>query len=137
MPASATTATATGTFEVSAMEEDTYQQLEGVAKLTHARGKQRLSGDLTGEGTVEWLMCYRVDGLARYVGLQRVVGSLRDRSGSFVIEARGNFDGAASKGTWSVIPGSGSGALAGLRGEGSFEAPGGPKASFALDYSLD
>jgi hypothetical protein len=86
MPASATTATATGTFEVSAMEEDTYQQLEGVAKLTHARGKQRLSGDLTGEGTVEWLMCYRVDGLAHYVGLQtgrrlssRSVRILRDR----------------------------------------------------------
>jgi hypothetical protein len=53
MPASATTATAMGTFEVSSMEEDTYQQLDGAEKLTRARGTQRFSGDLTGDGSVE------------------------------------------------------------------------------------
>ena len=39
--ATMTAQTASGTFRVSSMEEDTYQALEGGGKLTRARGKKR------------------------------------------------------------------------------------------------
>ena len=129
-------ANATGKFEITSMGEDTYQELEGDAKLTRANGAQRFSGDIEGEGSVEWLMCYSADGGATYVGLQRIVGSIGDRSGSFVIQAAGGFDGARSKGTWNVIEGSGTADLAYITGEGGFEAPGGPTASYHLEYRL-
>jgi hypothetical protein len=129
-------ATATGTFQVTSMGEDTYHELEGHARLTRANGTQRFTGDVEGESSVEWLMCYLPDGTARFVGHQRVTGSIGGRTGSFVIEAIGNHDGKQSKGTWRVIEGSGTGELSGLRGEGAFQAPGGPEASFNLDYSL-
>jgi hypothetical protein len=38
------------------------------------------------------------------------------------------------KGEWFVIPGSGSGELSGLRGEGGFTAELGQHASISLDY---
>jgi hypothetical protein len=38
------------------------------------------------------------------------------------------------KGDWFVVPGSGTGELAGLRGEGGFEAALGEHASITLDY---
>ncbi len=128
--------TATGNFEITSMGEDTYQELQGDAKLTRANGTQRFTGDIEGEGSVEWLMCYLPGGGARFLGLQRIAGSIGGREGSCVIEAVGNFDGRKSRGTWTVIEGSGTGELAGLRGEGSFQAASGPVASYSLEYEL-
>lgn len=128
---------ATGVFEVSSWKEDTYRELDTGGKLTRASVSASLTGDLTGHATVEWLMCYQKSGSARYVGLQRVEGSLGGRQGTFVIETVGDFDGGLATGTWTVLPGSGTGALAGLRGSGSFQAPHGSKASFTLDYGID
>ncbi len=130
-------ASASGTFQITSMGEDTYQELDGGGKLTRANGGQQFSGDIVGEGSVEWLMCYSAEGGARYVGLQRVSGSIGDREGSFVIEAAGNFDGKQSTGSWTIIPASGSGDFTGITGSGSFEAPGGPKATYQLEYRLD
>jgi len=53
-----------------------------------------------------------------------------------VMETVGSFDGTVARGSWSVIPGSGSEALAGITGEGRFEAPHGPKASYSIDLAL-
>ena len=97
---------------------------------------QKFTGDVDGDGAAEWLMCYRDDGTAHFVGLQRVDGSIDDRSGSFVLETIGEFDGKVAKWTAAVVPGTGSGELAGLRGDGRFEAPMGSTASFELEYEI-
>jgi hypothetical protein len=81
-------------------------------------------------------MCYLPGGGARFLGLQRIAGSIGGHRGGCVIEAVGNFDGRQSKGTWTVIEGSGTGELSGLRGEGSFQAASGPQASYRLEYEL-
>ena len=127
---------ATGTFEVKSFNEDAYEERDGGAKLTHAWGDQAFSGDIEGDGEVHWLMSYGTDKKAHFVGIQRIKGTIGGKSGSFIIEARGDFDGAASRGTWSVIPGSGLGDLAKISGKGSFEAPGGPNATYELEYEL-
>lgn len=136
MAANTNTTRATGTFLVTSMEEDTYKELDGGRKLTRARGDQQFSGDIQGEGHVEWLMCYRGDGTARFVGHQFMTCSIDGRKGTFVIEAKGDFDGATSKGEWWIVSGSGTGGLDGIRGDGGFEAASGPKVSFTLEYRL-
>lgn len=127
---------ATGTFDVVSMNEDVYQVADGEPKLTHASGDQKFTGDIIGEGSVHWLMCFVPAGGARFVGLQRVAGSLGGGTGSFVMESVGNHDGKSSKGSWTVIEGSGTGALTEIRGRGSFDAPGGRTVSYRLDYEL-
>jgi len=92
-----TMATAKGQFELASWNEDTYQELDGGAKLTRASVTQDFSGDVTGGGTVEWLMCYRPDGTARFVGLQRVEGTVGGMEGSFVAESVGNFEDVAGR----------------------------------------
>jgi uncharacterized protein DUF3224 len=129
-------ANATGTFEITSWDEDTYHEVEGEVTLTRASGAQRFTGDIEGEGSVQWLMCYSADGAARFVGMQRIEGSIGERTGSFVVEAAGDHDGRQSKGAWTVIAGSGAGGLSGISGEGTFEAPGGPEASFSLQYEF-
>jgi hypothetical protein len=129
--------TITGTFELASWDEQTVQELEGERKLTRAVVTQTFTGDLQGAGAVEWLMCYSEDGTARFVGMQRVEGAVDDRSGSVVLETTGEFDGSTAMGTWVVIPGSATGGLAGISGEGRFEAPHGPTATYTMDVEFD
>jgi hypothetical protein len=126
----------TGQFDVTSWDEDTYTQLDGDRKLTRASVGQKFRGDLTGDGTVEWLMSYNDDGTARFVGLQHIESSLDGRKGSVVIETIGDFDGKKAKGEWRVVEGSAVGGLAGMTGTGSFEAPLGGKPTYRLEASF-
>ena len=131
------TKTANGTFEVTDWDEKPFAQIGNGGKLTKATVKGKLAGDITGDVHTEWLMCYASENDATYVGFQKVDGTIDGKSGTFVIENDGIFDGKKARGNWSVMPGTGTGQLAGLSGEGTFDSPKGTKASFSLDYDLD
>ena len=126
---------ATAKFKIQSWDEQPVH--EDGAKLTRASVEQAFSGDIEGEGSVEWLMCYREDKTADFVGLQRVAGQVGDRSGSVVLQTVGTFDGNEARGEWTVVPGSGSGDLQGLRGKGGFNAPHGSEAAVTLDYDYE
>ena len=129
--------TLTGGFELASWDEQTTQELEGERKLTRALVTQTFTGDLEGEGSVEWLMCYAEDGTARFVGMQLVRGVIDGRKGSVVLETIGDFDGTIASGTWTMLPGSATGDLVGITGRGRFEAPHGPNATYTLEIDLD
>ena len=116
-------AKAAGSFELASWDEETYEDLDDGGKLTRASVTQNFSGDIEGDGAVQWLMAYRPDGTAHFVGFQRVRGAIGERKGSFVLETIGDFDGKLA--TWSatVVPGTASGDLEGLTGTGDFGAP--------------
>ena len=118
-------------FEVQSWDEDTYEELGGEAKLTRASVGQGFTGDLEGDGSVVWLMCYREDKTADFVG------RLGGRSGSFVMHTQGSFDGTEAKGSLAVVERSGTEELAGITGTGAFAAPLGSTASVKLDYDIE
>jgi len=62
------------------------------------------------------------------------MGSIAGRKGSFLLQDAGTLEGNTVSGQWFVIPGSGTGELGGLRGEGSFTAALGEGADLTLDY---
>ncbi|MFL5713146.1 MAG: DUF3224 domain-containing protein [Chloroflexota bacterium] len=128
--------TATGTFEVQPGAETPIEETGDGLRVTHATGTQRFSGDIEGEGSIDWLMCYLPTKSARFVGLQRITGTIGGRRGSVILEATGHHDGTGSSSTWSVIEGTGTGELTGIRGTGGFEAKGGATVSYRLDYEL-
>src|SRR2546426_964028 len=111
---------AKGTFDVKTWDEKPYDEMEGGPKLTRASVTQSHSGDIEGEGTLEYLMVYRDDSSASFIALERIVGKVGSRPGSFVLQGTGAFEGGIAKGEWLVVPGSGTGDLRGLRGEGGF-----------------
>jgi Protein of unknown function (DUF3224) len=128
---------ATGTFELASWNEEPYAEIDGGGKLSRATVKQVFSGDIEGDGSVEWLMCYREDQTADFVGLVRVAGQVGGRSGDFVLRSVGTYDGELAKGEWSVVPGSGTRDLRGLRGTGGFSAPHGSRAETTLEYDFE
>lgn len=126
-----------GEFTLSSWDEKTYAEREGDRKLTRATVTQDLAGDIVGKGQVEWLMSYGEDGTAHFVGLQQFEGVIDGREGSVVLETIGGFDGKEATWDATVLEGSGTGEWAGMRGEGHFRAPHGPKATFELDCTFD
>lgn len=130
------TRSAHGTFEIEDWDEKTYQQLDGGGKLTEAKVTQKFTGDIQGEGSVIWLMAYTDPKTATFVGMQRVVGAIGGKNGSFLLETTGEFDGATARGDWSIVENSGTDQLAGISGEGTFEAPHGSTAEYDIDYEL-
>lgn len=53
------------------------------------------TGDIAGEGRVEYLMMYRSTGSATFVGLERVIGQVAGKAGSFVLQRTGVFEDGA------------------------------------------
>lgn len=127
---------ATSTFQVTNWEEKPYDEMDGGPRLTRARVSKVFQGELEGDGSVVYLMTHRTDGTATFVGIERVTGRLHGKTGSFVLEHNGTFEGGVAKAVCRVIPGSGTGDLAGLRGEGTF-ATDDKRAPFDLEYELD
>ena len=66
--------------------------------------------------------------------MERVDGTLAGRRGSFVLQDEATRGGDIVSGRWWVIPGSATGELEGLRGEGGFEAESGYGATWTLEY---
>jgi Protein of unknown function (DUF3224) len=128
---------AAGVFTVTGGSEQTVRDVPGEVKLTRVSGTQRFDGGIVAKGSVEWVFLYSLDGSARFVGFQRIEGSIDGRSGSLVLESTGVHSGGRSKGRWRVVAGSGTQALAGITGVGTFEAPGGAQVTYELDYSFD
>ncbi|HSL32470.1 MAG TPA: DUF3224 domain-containing protein [Candidatus Limnocylindrales bacterium] len=127
-----------GTFEVLSGDDEPWQGGgDGEPRLTRVTGKQRFGGDIEGDGSVAWLMCYLPAGGARFVGLQRIEGRFHDRRGGLVLESVGDHDGRASKGEWRVVQGAGTGDLQGVAGHGRFDAPGGRTVEYELELVFE
>jgi hypothetical protein len=128
--------TASARFAIKSWDEKPYSEGENLPKLTRASVTKTYTGDIVGEGQVEYLMMYRGDGSAAFVGLERVVGRIAERNGSFVLQRTGVFEGGQAKESYSVIPGSGSGELQGLGGDGTTALGHGTDYPFTLHYEL-
>ena len=128
--------TANARFAIKAWDEKPYREGADQPKLTKATVTKAYSGDIDGEGHVEYLMVYRGDGTATYVGIEQINGSLGGKTGSFVLERTGVFEDGQAKESYSVIPGSGTGALKGLLGEGTSSVGHGMEHPFVLSYEL-
>ena len=123
-------------FAIKNWDEKPYGEGQDLPKLTRASVTKSFTGDIEGEGLVEYLMMYRDDGSATFVGLERVVGRIGGKSGSFVLQRIGVFESGQAKESYSVIPGSATGDLRGLRGDGTSAVGHGTEHRFTLDYEL-
>jgi hypothetical protein len=124
--------TATGTFQVvMTAQEDTHEPTIG--RMTLAKTFQ---GDV--EGTSQGYMLAagtEVKGSAGYVALERVTGTLAGRQGSFALQHSGTMDRGTPSLSITVVPDSGTGALAGLTGRMTLDLAGG-KHAYTLEYTL-
>jgi hypothetical protein len=114
-------------------EAKPYDQTVGPA-LMEIHLNETFTGDIDGESPVRALQVLRDDHSASLVSVQRFRGKLAGRQGTFVLQGQEIVENDKIKATWFVVPGSGTGDLSGLRGEGGFEGDFGKGSDGALDY---
>jgi hypothetical protein len=128
---------ANATFEVKSWDEKPFNEIEGAPKLAHVTVTHEYRGDIEGESTLVYLMAWPTETIASFVGLERVTGRIGDRSGTFVLQHTGTLKDGIADAKWSVVPGSGTGDLRGLRGEGGFVSGHVQPHPFSLDYEFE
>jgi len=110
---------------------------EATPKLTRASCKQAYRGDVEGESTLEYVMVLAPDGSADFVGVERVVGRLLGKRGSFALRHVGRFADGVARMSIEIVRGSGTAELAGLSGAGEFESPHATEYALTLQCSFD
>ena len=128
-------ARAAGTFDVKLTQQSTDAEDSGTTLGRYALEKQ-FRGDLDATSKGEMLSAgTQTKGSAGYVAQERVTGTLAGRSGSFVLQHTGVMNRGAPGLTITVVPDSGTGALAGITGTMNIIIEAG-KHSYELDYDL-
>ncbi len=118
---------------VQTAEAKPYDETESPA-LREILLSETFSGDIDGESPVRALQFLRGDKSASMVSMQRFRGKLGGRQGAFVLQGSETVENGKIKATWFVVPGSGTGGLSGLHGEGGFEGDFGKGSEGWLDY---
>jgi hypothetical protein len=131
------TKTANARFTIKNWDEKPYSEGKDLPKMTRASVDKTFTGDVDGEGHVEYVMVYRSDGTAAFVGLERITGRIAGKNGSFVLQRTGVFEDGQAKESYSVVTGSGTGELRSLRGEGTSSIGHAADYPFALNYDLE
>jgi hypothetical protein len=125
---------ASAPFTNDRYDEEPYAEADGV-ELSRVHISRTFSGDLEGESTAE-LMIAKSEGGGGYLGHDRISGTLGGKTGSFVFQHTGIMgpDGITNTGT--IVPGSGTGELEGIKGEGTMLADDEGNHTFTLTYEL-
>jgi len=127
--------TGKASYTATAWEEKPYAEIDAGRKLTRVQATFGYTGDLEGEGKVEYLMAYSPDGTGNFVGLEHFTGRIGNRAGSFVAQHTGTFDPKTVTTRWEFVPGLGTEALEGLVGGGSLKLEGhGP---YPFEFTFD
>lgn len=132
---------ATSEFKVTGWDETPYGKEGRRPHLFEALVLKEYRGDLEGKGRARLLMCRAsLEGLlqdAGYIAAERVSGRLAGREGTFVLHHWGiAAAGSAPRTAGQVVPGSGTGGLAGLSGTMEIRVDADGKHTLALEYRI-
>ena len=125
---------ATAPFTNDRYDEEPYGEGEGV-ELTRVHISRTFSGDLEGSSTAEILIA-KSEGGGGYLGHDLITGTLDGRAGGFVIQHGGIMGPEGITNTGTIVPGTGSGELEGITGEGTLLADEEGNHTLTLEYKL-
>jgi hypothetical protein len=126
---------AKGGFEVKRTPQEALDAGDG-AQIGHVRFDKRFHGALDATSVVHMLAVGTdVPDSAAYVAIERIAGTLDGRSGSFLAQHNGTLDRGQATLSLTVVPDSGTGELAGLRGRMAIDIVDGAH-FYAFDYAL-
>lgn len=128
------TSRASGTFEVKVAPQA--PDAEGDAGLGRMSLDKQFHGDLEAISKGQMLAAMSsVPGSGGYVAMERVTGTLKGKSGSFVLQHSGTMTRGVPQMTVSVVPDSATGQLLGLAGVMTIKIADG-KHSYDFEYTI-
>jgi len=127
------TSHAIGTFEVKVTPQAGEGGVDGgIARMLLDK---QIHGDLEGTSKGQMLAMGTAKGSGGYVAMEKITGTLKGCSGSFVLQHGGTMRGGEPQLSVTVVPDTGTGELAGLAGTFTITIDAG-KHSYDFEYSL-
>jgi hypothetical protein len=124
---------AIGTFEVKLAPQTDEKSDAALGRMTIDK---QFHGDLEGTSKGQMLTgMTEVKGSAGYVAIEKVSGTLKGRTGTFILQHTGTMNRGVPQLTITVVPDSGTGQLAGLTGNFTVKIDEG-KHSYEFEYTL-
>lgn len=127
--------TAKGTIKHNDWDEKPYHEQEP-QKSTKADIKCVFEGDLEANAQTNFLMQYTDDKNAHYSGYLLVDGVLKGKKGTFILYEVGAWENGVASSAWTIVKGSGTGALEGISGKGKYAAEHDKSVHYELQYEL-
>jgi hypothetical protein len=127
---------AVASFDLDSFDGDPPYREEDGLRHVRARIEKTFRGDIEGHGSVEMLAA-RAEAGSGYVALERITAVVNGRSGGFSLLHIGTMAGTEMWARWPVVPGSGTGELRTIRGEGQIDIDAAGRHTFTLDYEVD
>jgi hypothetical protein len=125
---------ASAPFTNDRYDEEPYGESEG-AEVRRVHISRTFSGDLEGESVAELLIAKSAGG-GGYVGHDRITGALQGKSGTFVFQHTGLMGPEGVTNTGTIVPGTGTGELEEITGEGTMLADEEGNHTLTLVYEL-
>lgn len=127
---------AAGTFDVKVVPQKPDNPIEEASGLTRMTLDKHFHGDLDAESKGEMLSILdRATSSGGYVAMERVTGTLHGRTGSFAMQHNATMTSGAPSLNVIIVPGSGTGDLAGITGSMNIRIENGQH-FYDLDYTL-
>jgi hypothetical protein len=111
---------ASAPFTNDRYDEAPYGEADG-AEVSRVHISRTFTGDLEGSSAAELLIA-KSGGGGGYVGHDRITGTLRGKTGGFVFQHTGLMGPEGVTNTGTIVPGTGTGELEGITGDGTMLA---------------
>lgn len=128
---------ATGRFDVKITPQQPDSEAARIANLGRMAIEKHFHGDLEATSNGEMLAAQtEVKGSAGFVAMERVVGVLRGRIGSFILQHIGTMNRGAPEMSVMVVPDSGTGELKAITGKMTITIAPGGEHTFDFEYQV-
>jgi Protein of unknown function (DUF3224) len=129
----------TNTFTVKSWDEKIVSGAEDAPRYAHAHVSFEYAGVIEGTSLCDYLLYYAGEGFEgagqTAPGFERIEGSVEGRKGSFVLRHEVGYGANGVQGSFTVVPGSGTGELSGLTGSGTVDGSS-RTMSYTFEYEL-
>ncbi|HET9659839.1 MAG TPA: DUF3224 domain-containing protein, partial [Thermomicrobiales bacterium] len=127
---------ASGQFTIEGNVEDIFGGISGATRIARISQTCLFTGALQGESIAEYTAVLPRNADGSFQGYQRISGTLGDREGAFVVCVTGDYAKGQPRGSWTIVPKSGSGDFVHIRGSGTFSQSPGKAGSYKLEFDL-
>ncbi|WOH38330.1 DUF3224 domain-containing protein [Thalassotalea fonticola] len=127
----------TGLFQITQWNEECHLVFDEGGKQCCAQIKQTYSGDIEGDSSLKYLMNYRTESTACFVGFEVINATIDGKKGRIVLRHDGVFEQGVASSHFKIISENCSDDFKGIHGSGSFASAENGQANYQFELGFD
>lgn len=129
--------TLTGTFQITQWDEESHIVFDEGGKQSYAQIKQTYSGDIEGNSSIKYLMNYKTETTACFVGYEVMDIEIDGKKGRMILRHDGVFEQGVASSKFNIIAENSTGELKDINGSGSFTSTENGQAIYTFEIGSD